>query len=83
MPYCLPSLSDSSNRVVLMIEVDIWRAAHKMIELYELDASWRAGLRADQLYDEGEIDGFHAWVRIVKAIKELQHIEPFATDMRH
>jgi hypothetical protein len=36
-----------------LAEVDIWRAAQQMIELYDLDAGWRAGLRADQLLDEG------------------------------
>lgn len=66
-----------------IIEADVWRAAHKMIELYDLDAGWRAGLRADQLYKEGDIDGFHAWVRIVAAIKDLQGIGPLEQDLRH
>ena len=25
-------------------DIDIWRAAHKMIDLYDLDAGWQAGL---------------------------------------
>jgi len=66
-----------------MIEADVRRAAHKMIELYDLDAGRRAGLRADQLYEEGDVDGFNVWVRIVRAIKELQQIEPCDKDMRH
>jgi hypothetical protein len=32
-----------------MIETDIWRLAHKMIELYDQDAGWRAAQRADHL----------------------------------
>jgi hypothetical protein len=28
-------------------EIDIWRAARQMIDLYDFDAGWRAGLRAD------------------------------------
>ena len=66
-----------------MIDASIWRAAHKMIELYDLDAGWRAGLRADQLYDEGDTEGFHVWVRVVGAIKKIQKIEPCDKDMRH
>ena len=66
-----------------MEDTDIWRAAHKMIELYDLDAGWRAAQRADHLYEQGDIDGFHVWVRIVDAIKQLQKIEPTEKDMRH
>ncbi len=54
-----------------------------MIELYDLDAGWRGGLRADHLYDEGDVDGYHVWVRIVRAIKALQQIEPCDEEMRH
>ena len=61
----------------------IWRAAHKLIVLYDLDAGWRAGMRADQLYAEGDVDGYHVWVRIVKAIKDIQKIEQVEKDMRH
>jgi hypothetical protein len=42
-----------------LIETDIWRAAHKMIELYDRDAGWRAGLRADHLREQGDIGGLH------------------------
>ncbi len=64
-------------------EIDIWRAARQMIDLYDLDAGWRAGLRADQLLEDGDVDGFHVWVRIVRAIKELQQSEPSDPNMRH
>lgn len=66
-----------------MLEVDVWRAAHKMIELYELEAGFIAAQRADALHERGDIDGFHAWVRIVRAIKELQPIIPDGADFRH
>ena len=66
-----------------MIEADIWRAAHKMIEMYELDAGWHAALRADHLLEQGDVNGHHMWLRIVRAIKELQNIEPAEKDMRH
>jgi hypothetical protein len=64
-------------------EIDVWRAARQMIDLYDLDAGWRAGLRADQLYEDGDMGGYHVWVRVTKAIKDLQHIEPCDKDMRH
>ena len=66
-----------------MIEADIWRAAHKMIEIYELDAGWQAALRADHLFEQGDVEGFHVWTRIVTAIRGLQQIQPADKDMRH
>jgi hypothetical protein len=54
-----------------------------MIELYELEAGFIASQRADALHEQGDIDGFHAWVRIVRAIKELQPIVPDGADFRH
>jgi hypothetical protein len=64
-------------------ELDIYRAAQKMIEMFELDAGWHAGLRADHLLDQGDLAGFDVWRRIVAAIKDLQGIEPLEKDMRH
>ena len=64
-----------------MIETAIWRAARTMIDLYDLDAGWQAGLRADQLYEEGDIDGFHFWARIVNAIRDLQGIGQVEKDL--
>jgi hypothetical protein len=64
-------------------EIDIWRAARQMIELYGLDAGWRAGLCADQLLEDGDVDAFHVWVRITNAIKELLKAEPSDPGMTH
>jgi hypothetical protein len=47
-----------------------------MIEMFGLDAGWRAGLRADHLLEQGDIEGCNTWKRIVAAIKELQKDEP-------
>ena len=48
-----------------MNEIDVWRAARQMIGLYDLDAGWRAGQRADNPYEGGDIDDFQVWVRIL------------------
>jgi len=66
-----------------MYEIDIWRAARVMIDLYDLDARWNAGMRADHLLDQGDVEGLYTWLTIVKAIKELQKIEPCDKDMRN
>jgi hypothetical protein len=36
-------------------EINIWRAARTMIDLYDLDAGWRAAQRADHLHEEGDM----------------------------
>lgn len=54
-----------------MDEIDIWRTANEMMKLYSRDAEFKAGLRADKLLELGDVDGFHVWKRVVKAIVDL------------
>jgi hypothetical protein len=55
-----------------MSEIDIFRAAQKMIDMYGLDAGWRAGMRADHFLDQGDVLGCDAWKCIVSAIRDIQ-----------
>ena len=55
-----------------MEEIDLWRAADQMIRLYGPDAALQAGLRADKMLDQGDVDGFHVWKRIAGAIEDLE-----------
>ncbi len=66
-----------------MTEVDIFRAAHEMIELYDVEAAVIAGQRVDAFFGQGDLDEMEAWVRVLAAIKELQPVMPSAKDMRH
>ena len=66
-----------------MIDKDVWCAARTMIDLYDLDAGWRAGLRADILYEDGDMDGYHVWVRIARAVQALQESQAGDWNMRH
>jgi hypothetical protein len=50
-------------------EIDIYRAAKQMIDLYDNEAGIRAALRADQLLEEGDTKGSAVWQQIVEAIK--------------
>jgi hypothetical protein len=58
-----------------MDDIDIWRSAKLLIERYPDDADLVAARRADALLDQGDVDGFHAWKRIVEAINELKRTE--------
>ena len=55
-------------------DLDIWRAANLLIEQYGDDAEITAASRADDLLDRGDIDGQRVWLRIRRAIAELQAI---------
>jgi len=50
---------------------DIFRAAKLLIDQHGDDAAIRAAQRADELADEGDMDGAAVWRRILEAIDEL------------
>jgi hypothetical protein len=51
---------------------DIFRAAKLLIDRHGDDADIRAAERADELLDDGDIEGSAVWRRIIEAIEELQ-----------
>ncbi len=57
-------------------EHDIYLAANKLIEQFGEDAPIRAAMRHDELLKIGDVDGCVVWKRILKAIDELQSVEP-------
>ena len=59
-----------------MDEIDIWRAAKQIIELYPDDPEMAAAQRADTAYDKGDMFNFDLWTRITKAVTELEHVRP-------
>jgi hypothetical protein len=54
---------------------EIWTAANQVIQQYE-DAEFHASMRADELLEQGDVDGHLVWMRILKAIRSLTEIEP-------
>ena len=51
---------------------DIFRAAKLLIDQHGADAPLRAAERADELLDDGDVEGSGVWRRILEAIEELQ-----------
>ena len=51
---------------------DIWRAANLLIREHDADAELVAARCADEMLDRGEYDGQLVWMRIRRAIAELQ-----------
>ena len=55
-----------------MTELDIWRSANILLKRYGSEAVFIATNRADALLDQGDVQGCSAWVRIAKAITDLE-----------
>jgi hypothetical protein len=51
---------------------DIFHAAKLLIDKHGDDAALRAAQRADELLEDGDVDGTVVWRRIIDAIEELQ-----------
>ena len=53
-------------------DIDIWRAANLLIREHKADAEIMAARRADEMLARGDLDGQLVWLRIKRAIGELQ-----------
>ena len=62
---------EADDRAVIN-DPDIFRAAKLLIDQHGDDAPIRAAMRADELLDEGDVDGALVWRRILEAIDELR-----------
>ena len=51
---------------------DIWRAANLLIRKHGTDAEIVAARRADDLAERGDHDGKSVWLRIRRAVVEMQ-----------
>ena len=51
---------------------DIWRAANLLIREHKAKADIMAARRADEMLERGDRDGQLVWLRIKRAIVELQ-----------
>ena len=58
-----------------MDDIDIYRSAKLYIDQYGADASVRAAMTADAMLARGDLEGFNVWMRIGRAIEELQAME--------
>ena len=56
----------------MISDPDIWRAANLLIQQYGADAEIFAALRVDEFSEQVDVDGCALWLRIKRAIVELQ-----------
>ena len=52
-------------------EIDVWRAANQVIQLFPEDPVLEAAQRADRAYEAGDMFNFRLWTRITKAVGQL------------
>ncbi len=57
-------------------DLDIYRSANALIKQHGQDAPVHAAMRADELLDKGDLDGYAVWKRILRAVEELQGTAP-------
>ena len=54
-----------------------------MIDQHGEDATIEAAMQAEAMLEKGDMDGKRAWVRIMRAIEELQRIEKEPGEAAH
>ncbi len=64
-------------------DLDIYRSANLLVKQHGEDAPVHAAMRADAMLDKGDLDGYAVWKRIVRAVEELQKLEPTPGEAVH
>ncbi len=64
-------------------EIDIFRSAQVLVKHHGDDAPIHAAMRADELLEAGDLDGYAVWKRILRAMGELQRTEPAHGEEMH
>ena len=59
----------------MISDLDIYRAANVIVELYGKDAQIHATKRASAMLDKGDLGAYATWKRILRAVEELQRME--------
>ncbi len=62
----------------MIFDLDIYRSAHVVVRRHGEDAPIEAATRADAMLEKGDLRGYAVWSGILKAVEELQRIEPAA-----
>ncbi len=64
-------------------DLDIHRSAQVLVKRHGQDAPIHAAMQADEMLEKGDLGGYAVWRRILKAVEELQRMEPAAGDRLH
>ncbi len=64
-------------------DLDIYRSANLLIKRHGEDAPIHAAMRADAMLEKGDLEGYAVWKRILRAVEELQGVEPASEETTH
>ncbi len=53
-------------------DIDLWRAATALIDRYGDEAGIETAKRADDMLEQGDMEGKVVWLRILEAVEQLQ-----------
>ncbi len=67
----------------MISDLDIYRSANVLVKQHGEDAPIEAAMRADAMLEAGDMDGYAAWKRILRAVEELQREIATAGDQIH
>ena len=65
----------SNGNLEMVSDLDTYRTANLLIKRYGNDASIEASLKADEMLENGDLDGQRVWIRVLGAIEEIQSSE--------
>ena len=57
-------------------DLDIYRSANVLVKQHGEDAPSHAAMRADAMFEKGDLDGYAVWKRILRAVEELEGTGP-------
>ena len=57
---------------------EIYRTANLLVKQHGEDAPIHAAMKADELLEKGDLGGYAAWRRILRAVEEWQGEKPQA-----
>lgn len=61
-------------------DLDIYRAAQALVRQHGIAASLEAAMMADEMVARGDPSGRNVWLRILRAVDELQRDTPLADE---
>ena len=67
----------------MISDLDVYRSAQLLVERHGDGAPIEAAMKADAMLEKGDIDGQAAWLRILRAVKEMLLAQPDKGDVVH
>ncbi len=64
-----------SSIMPMITDLDIYRSANVLVKHHGQVAPIHAAMRADEMLEAGDLDGYGVWKGVLKAVEELLRVE--------